>query len=256
MEHLKSMLRDVRGFWRWLLLWMLVPLPSRIKVPIYRSVFGYRIGHDVDIGLVLIRVGKLHIGDHVRVRHFTRFKDVPEVIIGSHCVIDILNEFYTSPEFSCLDSLSQRRNRPRLVIGDHCGITPSHYFAVQDEVEIGRFTTIGGRNSSFFTNQLDVATNTQFAGPIRIGEYCLVASNVSFAPGARIADKCIVGMGAVVVKGFDEPHSLIAGNPARVVKQLSPDSAYFHRRAGSVSSYLGSPFGPAFDGEITPAPSR
>ena len=236
------MLKTAPGLWQWLLAWMLVPLPSNVKIPIYRAAFGYQIGRDVHIGLTLIRVGKLSIGDHVRIGSFIRLKDVPEVIIGSYCVIGRLNHFVTSPEFSCPASLRKRGNRPRLVIGDHCGITIGHYFSINDELEIGRFTTIGGHNSSFFTHQVDLVTGSQSTKPIRIGEYCLITSNVSFAPGARIANKCAVGMGAVVVGVFDEPYSLIAGNPARVVKHLPADAAYFRRSQGFIADYVRPPF--------------
>ena len=63
---LKRWIARARAFGRWALLWLIVPLPSRLKLPIYRGCFGYRIGRDVSIGLTLIRVGRLEIGDHVR----------------------------------------------------------------------------------------------------------------------------------------------------------------------------------------------
>lgn len=38
--------------------------------------------------------------------------------------------------------------------------------------------------------------------------------------GAKIGDRCVVGAGAVVVSGNYPSDSLIAGNPAKIVKRL------------------------------------
>lgn len=37
--------------------------------------------------------------------------------------------------------------------------------------------------------------------------------------GVEIADGCVVASGAVVTRSVDEPNSLIAGNPASVVRR-------------------------------------
>lgn len=76
-----------------------------------------------------------------------------------------------------------------------------------------------------------------------LGEYVTVGHSVTLH-ACTIEDKCLIGMGAVVldgaVVGFGSivgahalvtkntiipPHSLVLGSPAKVVKQLSPDTA-------------------------------
>ena len=42
--------------------------------------------------------------------------------------------------------------------------------------------------------------------------------------GARIGDGCVVGAGSVVLGRVYPPNSLIAGNPAKIVKTLSSES--------------------------------
>lgn len=51
----------------------------------------------------------------------------------------------------------------------------------------------------------------------RIGKNCVIGVNSIILPGIEIGDHCVVAAGAVVVQNAP-PHSLLAGNPARVIK--------------------------------------
>ncbi len=55
--------------------------------------------------------------------------------------------------------------------------------------------------------------------PITIGKNCFIGCNAIILKGSILGDGCIVGAGAVV-SGVFEPGSVIAGNPAKVVKTL------------------------------------
>lgn len=233
--HEKSLIR------KWLAL-ALVVVPSLVKIPIYRRIFGYKIGKDVRIGLAWIQVDQMEIADHVRIRHFSRIKGIPIVHIGDHTSIGFGNTFTATYEFTNERSQAERGNRPILRIGRHVSITMFHYFDVQDELTIGDFTVVAGRNSIFFTHYLDPTSGTQSTRPIHIGNYCMLGAAVRFAPGARIPDCCVIGMGAVVTKSFTEPYWLLGGNPARVVRRLPTDGAYFHRQRGWIGSYIAPPW--------------
>lgn len=51
-----------------------------------------------------------------------------------------------------------------------------------------------------------------------IGKQCFIGVNSVILPGVSIGDNCIVGAGAVVTK--DVPaNSVVAGNPAKIIKQ-------------------------------------
>ena len=59
-----------------------------------------------------------------------------------------------------------------------------------------------------------------FRGVTKIGDFCLVGTNAIVLPGVTIGDHVVVGAGSVVTK--DVPaNSLIAGNPAKVLKQIN-----------------------------------
>jgi acetyltransferase-like isoleucine patch superfamily enzyme len=55
---------------------------------------------------------------------------------------------------------------------------------------------------------------------ISIGDDVWVGANATILKGARIGDGCIIATGAVVLKGDYPARSVLAGNPAKVVKTL------------------------------------
>jgi acetyltransferase-like isoleucine patch superfamily enzyme len=57
---------------------------------------------------------------------------------------------------------------------------------------------------------------------IRIGRHCWIGSGAVILPDVTLGDRTIVGANAVVRSSFPDGHVVIAGVPARVVKQLAP----------------------------------
>lgn len=64
--------------------------------------------------------------------------------------------------------------------------------------------------------------------PIRIGDNCWLGSNVVILPGVTLGEHVIVGAGAVVTKSFEDGNCVIAGNPAKKIKDIPP----YGRQAG------------------------
>ncbi|MCX6408371.1 MAG: acyltransferase [Propionibacteriales bacterium] len=54
--------------------------------------------------------------------------------------------------------------------------------------------------------------------PIAIGDHVWIGSRAMVFKGVTIADGCIVAGGAVVTRSVEEPRSMVAGSPARVVR--------------------------------------
>ena len=50
-----------------------------------------------------------------------------------------------------------------------------------------------------------------------IGKSCVIGVGATILGGVRIGDYCVVGAGAVVTKDVPD-HTIVAGNPARVIK--------------------------------------
>jgi acetyltransferase-like isoleucine patch superfamily enzyme len=51
----------------------------------------------------------------------------------------------------------------------------------------------------------------------RIGQNCFIGGRSLILPGVEIGDNCVVGAGAVVTRSVP-PRSLVAGNPARILR--------------------------------------
>jgi acetyltransferase-like isoleucine patch superfamily enzyme len=54
---------------------------------------------------------------------------------------------------------------------------------------------------------------------IVIGDHVLIGANVKVMKGSRIPNGCVVPAGSVVTKAFEQENCLLAGNPARVIKE-------------------------------------
>ncbi|HTJ58444.1 MAG TPA: acyltransferase [Devosiaceae bacterium] len=51
----------------------------------------------------------------------------------------------------------------------------------------------------------------------RIGRRCFIGARSIILPGIEIGDECVIGAGSVVTKSIP-PRSLVAGNPARIIR--------------------------------------
>ena len=214
-------------------------LPSFLKRPCYRLFYGYRIGKRVRIGVSIIDAGECEIADDVLIGHLNLVVGVKKISIGDHAKIGHLNIIRGGDEVR-LGRYSEiiRTNQinsipdpdvvnptdPRFSLGDGSIITTGHKVDFTDRVEIGRRSIIGGRNSSLWTH------NRQRTRPIAIGSFTYVGSEIRIAPGGTLPSRCIVGIGAVITGQLTEEERLIAGVPAKAVKELSAEDKFLIER--------------------------
>ena len=62
--------------------------------------------------------------------------------------------------------------------------------------------------------------NLEYAKPIVIEKDCWLASNVIVCGGVTIGEGSVIGAGSVVTRDIP-PHSLAAGNPCRVIREIT-----------------------------------
>ena len=67
-----------------------------------------------------------------------------------------------------------------------------------------------------------------YAKPVNIGNDCWLGANVVVCPGVTIGEGCVIGAGSVVVKDIP-PHSFAAGNPCRVIREITEADAMEHK---------------------------
>jgi acetyltransferase-like isoleucine patch superfamily enzyme len=210
-------------------------LPMFLKRPCYRWFFGYRIGKRVHIGLsiidvsecsidddvkighlnLIVRVKKLRIDDHVRIGHLNIIRGGDEVHLGRYAEIIRMNEINSIAEPEVVNSID-----PRFSLGDGSIITAGHKIDFTDRVTIGRRSILGGRNSSLWTH------NRQRTLPIDIGSFAYIGSEIRIAPGGSLPSKCIVGIGSVITTKLSAEGYLIAGVPAKAVKELGEEDRF------------------------------
>jgi acetyltransferase-like isoleucine patch superfamily enzyme len=214
-------------------------LPSFLKRPCYRLFYGYRIGKRVHIGVSIIDaqeceiaddvlighlnlvlgVKKISMGDHTKIGHLNIIRGGDEVRLGRYSEIMRTNQINSIPDPDVVNPTD-----PRFSLGDGSIITTGHKIDFTDRVEIGRRSIIGGRNSSLWTH------NRQRTRPIAIGSFTYVGSEIRMAPGSTLPSRCIVGIGSVVTGQLTEEERLIAGVPAKTLKELSEEDRFLIER--------------------------
>ena len=134
----------------------------------------------------------------------------------------------------------------RIRIARGCSLWPNTVIRAEaNDVEIGRLTNL----------QDFVMVHIGYDHPVRIGAFCSITHHATIH-GATVEDACLIGInavvmdgavigrgtivapGAVVVEGMEiPPHSIVAGVPAKVIKQRDSERGnrlnawQYHRNA-------------------------
>lgn len=209
-------------------------LPGILKRAWYRWGFGYRIGRDVKIGLVLLDCRSLTIEDRARIGHGTAFVSCGDVRIGASSEVGALNLFRGGSRID-LGPFTQviRMNVVNAIVGHDCHgapdssfimefgavVTSEHRIDFTDCVRLGRCAMLAGRGSTIWTH------NRRRNRRVDVGHFSYVGSETKFAPGATVPDCSIVALGSVLMAPFPDPGILIAGAPARAVRPLGAQDA-------------------------------
>jgi acetyltransferase-like isoleucine patch superfamily enzyme len=210
-------------------------LPNAVKVVVYRRLFGFRIGRDVRIGLSLLAARGCEIGDATVIGHGNAVIDVGRLVLGDHVRIGALNLVRGGDEVrigrwsellrrnelnSIVDPDPVTPTDPRLLIGPGCVITDGHRLDFTDRIELGERVIVGGRGSSLWTH------NRQRTAPIRVGPRTYIGSESRVAPGSSVPARSIVALGSVVSGELSGDESLIGGVPAKVLRPLDDHDRY------------------------------
>ncbi len=210
-------------------------LPWTLRRWLLCRVFGYEIHSTCKIGLSWIQPTKLKMAPYSRIGHFTICKGLELVQIDTYGTIGNGN-WITGYPLSQTRHFSHLTNRqPILVLGEHAAITNRHFIDCTEAVRIGRFATFAGFSSQILTHSIDLEQCRQSAAPVTVGEYCFVGTNVVLLGGSALPSYSVLGAKSLLNKAYSEPHILYGGVPARRLRELDPELAYFKRSTGFVA---------------------
>ena len=133
-----------------------------------------------------------------------------EIYIGKNChaCFNILtfenNNVFKLGENSSCHGIRVTLINNKLFIGKDCLISSRIIFHADGH-------TVVNYESGDVLNLLDE--------PMVIGDHCWLGMQTTFLKGAQVPDDCVVAFGSIVTKKFDKPHCVIAGSPAKIVKE-------------------------------------
>ncbi|UWU91389.1 hypothetical protein [Bradyrhizobium sp. CB1015] len=200
-------------------------LPWYLRRQVLIRLLGYEISPSARIGFSIVVADKVAIDSDSRIGHATLIKNLSEFRLGKNAIIGNFNiisgchgtQLYPYSEQNCV-----------FVMEDGAAITHEHRVDCANKVTIGAFTTIAGRGSQIWTHGIDPRESKQLTAEVRVGRYVLVSTRVTILKGSILEDNSIVAAGAVV-NGVVKSLTLVAGMPARSIRNLTGTEKYFLR---------------------------
>lgn len=124
---------------------------------------------------------------------------------------------------------------PVIKIGDGCSIGIRNSFAAIDKIEIGNNVLFAGyvhiTDHSHGYEDISLPVKIQpliTKGPVIIEDDCWLGFSCEILSGVHIGKHSIVAARAVVTKDVP-PYSIVAGNPAKVIKQYNVEKKKWER---------------------------
>jgi acetyltransferase-like isoleucine patch superfamily enzyme len=192
----------------------LVPFGAA-RIALYRRLLGYDIAAGCRIGMLnLIACRSLRLGPGSVIGRGNLVKGDFDLVAGARLFIGNLNVL-TCP-WRLADRDPARGYGTRIAFGDDCLVNDRHYLDGHGRITVGDGSWIAGRDSQLYTHGIGVDDRD-----IAIGRGCFIGSAARFAPGSGVGDRIVVGIGSVVVERIEAEAALVAGFPARAVRDIS-----------------------------------
>jgi acetyltransferase-like isoleucine patch superfamily enzyme len=213
---------------------LMFALPWQLRRPILQAVFGYELHPSSRIGFSWVYPKRLRMSERARIGHCTFSKGLDLIDMGRYATIGNLNWITAYPSVGGVHFQHAPSRVPSLILEDQAAITSQHFLDCASQIRIGAFSTVAGLRSQFFTHSIDIQNGRQDTQPIDIGAFCLIATGTVVLPGASVPDYSVVSACSVVNRELTQSYRMYGGTPARPVKELPTDCAYFTRSVGFV----------------------
>jgi len=152
-----------------------------------------------------------HRGRGSKIYHSVRMDTPPyrRFYLGQHSVVE---------SFSCINNAVGD-----VVIGDHTRIglhnTIIGPVTIGNHVNLAQGITITALNHNFEAPERRIDEQGVSTQQVIIGDDIWIGAHAAILPGVTIGNHCVIAAGAVVTKNVP-PHSLVAGVPAKIIKQI------------------------------------
>jgi acetyltransferase-like isoleucine patch superfamily enzyme len=127
-------------------------------------------------------------------------------------------------DYSVIESYSCINNAVgNVIIGDHTRVglhnTVIGPVTIGNHVNLAQGITVTALNHNFAEKGLRIDEQGVSTNPVTIGDDIWIGANAVVLPGVTIGNHSVVAAGAVVTKDVP-PHTLVAGVPAKKIKEL------------------------------------
>ena len=152
-----------------------------------------------------------HRGKHSVIHRSARMDTPPyrRFSIGNYSVVE---------SFACINNAVGD-----VIIGDHTRIglhnTIIGPVEIGNNVNLAQGITVTALNHNFGDTNKRIDEQGVSTNAVKISNDVWIGANAVVLPGVTIGNHCVVAAGAVVTKDVP-PHSLVAGVPAKVIKQI------------------------------------
>ena len=129
-----------------------------------------------------------------------------------------LGDYSVIESFACINNAVGD-----VIIGDHTRIGLHNTIIgpvdIGNNVNLAQGITVTALNHNFSDTNKRIDEQGVSTNPVTIEDDVWVGANAVILPGVTIGEHCVVAAGAIVTKDVP-PHSLVAGVPAKVIKQI------------------------------------
>jgi len=115
-------------------------------------------------------------------------------------------------------------NRTRIGIGSVL-IGP---VSIGDDVRLAQNVVVTALNHNYQDISLPISEQGVNTDQIYIGDETWIGANSVILPGVFIGKHCVIGAGSIITKNIPS-NSVVAGNPAKILRKYNPDTEIWER---------------------------